>query len=354
MFSQIWLRDDGTILSSTCECPRGEYKCSHAAAVAIHAIHNISATDVACQWSKPSTSKAPPQEVSELYPQLSEVYNPLTRDVTSEDVDWFRSSLQGTQCGMAWLLAPEPQSENMSIPTVPQLVQEKKGQGLEAILASMTLTEEQRSSIQTATMGQRRNPQWQLYRQGRLTASNFGAVLQSRRATPCQSLMKRVLEGYQLDGVLAVNWGIVNEPEGVKAFKLAYQKDVQQCGLYVTPSGVLGASPDGLVEPDALLEVKCPYSHRNGTISEATSSPSFCLREAGGSYELREGHPYWHQVQGQLHITGRSLCYFVVWTTKEAIVIPIPKDPLWSGNVSVLETFYHQHMLPVLASVEEV
>lgn len=68
---------------------------------------------------------------------------------------------------------------------------------------------------------------------------------------------------------------------------------------------------------------------------------------------FKENHPYWHQVQGQLHITDRSLCYFVVWTTKEAIVIPIPKDPAWHGNLLLLENFYTQHMLPVLASREE-
>lgn len=188
---------------------------------------SISATDVECQWKKPAASKAVPQEVSEMYQQTSEVYNPLSRDVTSEDVDWFRSALQGTQCGMAWLLSPEPQPDHQAIQTVPELVRENKEEGFKAILVSMCLTEDQRIAIQRATVGQRRNPQWQLYRQGRLTAINFGAMLQSRRtSSPCQSLMKRLLGGYQLDGVLAVNWGIVNEAEGVKAFRLAYQKEV--------------------------------------------------------------------------------------------------------------------------------
>lgn len=193
-----------------------------------------------------------------------------------------------------------------------------------------------------------------MHRQGRLTASNFGAVLLSRQSsTPCPSLMKRVLGGYDLGGVLAVSWGIVNEVEGVKAFKQGCQLEVLECGLFVSESGILGASPNGLVERSGLLEVKCPHSQRNMTIAEAVQSPSFCLCLEGGSYVLKENHPYWHQVQGQLYITNCDLYYFVVWTTKEAIIIPIPKDPAWCGNLQVLESLYTQHMLPVLVSREE-
>ncbi|XP_034090046.1 uncharacterized protein LOC117558146 [Gymnodraco acuticeps] len=322
----ICMGDDGAMQSAVCDCARGMYKCSHAAALAIFAMWQISSTDVECQWRKPGTSKVV-QPVSQLYQQQEETYNPLARDIATQDVDWFRSALRGTQCGMAWLLSPEPepQPQHQAIVTVPELVKEHGGRGLEAILASMR-------------QQQRTNPQWQLHRQDRLTASNFGAVLRSGlSSTPCASLMKRVLGGYNLDGVMAVNWGVVNEAEGVKAFVQAYRVTVIDAGLFVSESGVLGASPDGLVQPSALLEVKCPHSQRNMTIAEAVQLPSFCLREEGGSYVLKENHPYWHQVQGQLHITDRSICYFVVWTTKEAIVIPINKDPAWHGNRLLLE-----------------
>ncbi|KAK7153600.1 hypothetical protein R3I94_007097 [Phoxinus phoxinus] len=351
----VCMGDDGTIISSACDCARGEFKCSHAAALVIFAMWEISSTDVECQWKKPQSSKVI-QPVSELYPQREATYNPLARDITSEDVDWFRTALRGTQCGMAWMLSPEPETrpQHQVNLTVPELVKEHGGRGLEAILASMRLTKDQQAAIQTATVGQRLNPQWQLHRQGRLTASNFGAVLLSRRSsTPCPSLMKRVLGGNNLDGVMAVNWGVVNKAEGVRAFEQACQLEVLESGLFVSESGILGASPDGLVEPSALLEVKCPHSQRNMTITEAVQSSSFCLRMEGGSYVLKEDHPYWHQVQGQLYITARELCYFVVWTTKEAIILSILKDPAWCGNLLLLENFYTQYMLPVLASREE-
>ena len=40
---QIFL-DESEIKSVDCECPRGNYKCSHVAALIIHGIHNLSQT----------------------------------------------------------------------------------------------------------------------------------------------------------------------------------------------------------------------------------------------------------------------------------------------------------------------
>ncbi|CAL8255551.1 unnamed protein product [Boreogadus saida] len=96
-----------------------------------------------------------------------------------------------------------------------------------------------------------------------------------------------------------------------------------------------------------------PYSQRNSTIAEAVEVPSFCLFVEEQGYALEKTHAYWHQVQGQLHLTDRDLSYFVVWTTKEALVIPIPKDPAWGQHLVVLEEFYRQHILPVLISRED-
>ncbi|XP_034086548.1 uncharacterized protein LOC117555703 isoform X2 [Gymnodraco acuticeps] len=143
----ICMGDDGAMQSAVCDCARGMYKCSHAAALAIFAMWQISSTDVECQWRKPGTSKVV-QPVSQLYQQQEETYNPLARDIATQDVDWFRSALRGTQCGMAWLLSPEPepQPQHQAIVTVPELVKEHGGRGLEAILASMRLTRDRRTA----------------------------------------------------------------------------------------------------------------------------------------------------------------------------------------------------------------
>lgn len=118
--------------------------------------------------------------------------------------------------------------------------------------------------MSTLTAGQRNSPAWHQARRGRLTASSFGSVLQAKRVTP--SLIKRLLGEYNLSGVKAIAWGQDNETEALKSFTNITNFTPVQTGLWLHESGVLGASPDGLVGDDSVIECKCPYTHRNATI----------------------------------------------------------------------------------------
>ncbi|CAH3114999.1 unnamed protein product [Pocillopora meandrina] len=65
----IYLDEQHEIKLSDCECPRGAFKCSHAAALFIHGIHNLSRTDVECQWRKRiSNTSLSAQAVTEMFP----------------------------------------------------------------------------------------------------------------------------------------------------------------------------------------------------------------------------------------------------------------------------------------------
>ena len=136
-------------------------------------------------------------------------------------------------------------------------------------------------------MGQRDNPAWHLARRGRLTSSNFGSILHATRVTP--SLLKWLLGEYDLSRVKAVQWGVNNEAEAVKAFTNLTGKTIQETGLWLDGSGILGASPDGIVDEDSVLEAKCPFLERNMTIEEAVNaSPNFCLKKTErGQYAVK-------------------------------------------------------------------
>lgn len=193
-------------------------------------------------------------------------------------------------------------------------------------------------AIQTATVGQKDN---HALRKGRLSASNFGSVLMAKRVTP--SLISKLCVNQDLHGVQAVQWGIANEQEEATGMK------VRGSGLWLADSGILGASPDGLVGDTDIIEVKCPFQWRDHTVEEAVQEKSFYLYlEEGGAYRLKEDHHYWHQVQGQLHLSGKTTCYFTIWTPKQCVIIPISRDDLWQPNLGILEPFYRDHMLPQL------
>ena len=352
MSFQVNLEKD-SIKSSECECPRGEYRCSHAAALVIHAIHNLSRTDVECSWNKPKSAPEV-KSVEELYP-TNNTYSPITREITDEDRASFYEELKeyGQFTGLMWILSPEPKIRSLPIKTVDEIIlseefirhQMKK----EYLLQKLQITSDDQQIIHEATIGQRDNPSWLLLRKGRLTASNFGHILNAKKITA--SLVKRITEQCDLSKVKAINWGISNEKEGIKTFTETMNLPVQESGLWLDLCGTLGASPDGLVGENEIVEVKCPYTYRNTTVEEAISSKDFFIRNTeDGSYELKKGHKYWHQVQDQLYITGRDLCYFVVWTTQQTMILPIDKDPEWAENVPKLKEFYKTYIIQKLTS----
>ena len=110
---QVYLDDQLNIKSTECECPRGKFKCSHAAAIFIYGIHNLSRTDVECQWRRKKTVETV-QAASQMFPlpEKKKDYSPLSRAPKTEDQEWLYSQLQqyGKFTGVCWLLSREPES----------------------------------------------------------------------------------------------------------------------------------------------------------------------------------------------------------------------------------------------------
>ena len=77
------------------------------------------------------------------------------------------------------------------------------------------------------------------------------------------------------------------EALSVREFEEHAGHEVNSTGLWLHSSGILGASPDGFIlDQNAVLEVKCPYSARNLTVAQACKLKDFCL-----SYTDANGYP---------------------------------------------------------------
>ena len=109
-----------------------------------------------------------------------------------------------------------------------------------------------------------------------------------------------------LEGVKSIQWGITKEKEAIVNFEKTQGLAVDKTGLWLNSSGCLGASPDGLVGEECLIEVKCPYKHRNSTGQEILEDPNYCFEINDGEITIKATHPYYHQLQGQLHIGNRK------------------------------------------------
>ena len=131
---------------------------------------------------------------------------------------------------------------------------------------------------------------------------------------------------------------------------------IGHCGLVVNPCYPhLGASPDGIVNCDycgnGVLEIKCPYSCRGKTFSEAADQgKDFCLqKDTDGHLQLIKSHAYYYQVQAQLKLCEAAYCDFVMWSKDELLVLQSLPDPEFiDGAIDEVTSFFKYGVLPEL------
>ncbi|XP_043188493.1 uncharacterized protein LOC122363367 isoform X2 [Amphibalanus amphitrite] len=333
-------------VDGSCTCPNGQHRCSHMAAILLYAQKNWSQTDRQCQWNRGS-SNATMLKAKEMFPQ--EDSSLLVSSVKEDQLAWLYDQVREQPCGLAWLLAPESQSSpEEKVPNIDSILTSAEfhasADKSHFLLAMLSLSKEEIAEVQRVTSGQVKNPKWFVARKGRLTSSNFGLVLKAiARGRYPKSLFKRLLGGYDPSGSAAVKWGRTHEAAAKRAYENRTGKKVEENGIFLSEDGMLGASPDGVVG-DTLLEVKCPWTHRGRTIQEAVQADGkFFLDE---NLNLKEDHDYFHQVQGQMWLSGFTKCDFVVWTTRDLHIVTITRSVSWTVNLELLKQFYRVHMVP--------
>lgn len=176
---------------------------------------------------------------------------------------------------------------------------------------------------------EQRTTEWLMARLGHCTASRFGdatAVLKSGQ--PAASAIDYGLElaAERLTGVLteryvtsAMQWGIDMEADARAAYEYDRCEAVTEAGFIRHPTiKFFGASPDGLVGNDGLIEIKCPTSKRHAEWLHAGTVP--------------DAHK--PQMIAQLACTSRKWCDFVSYDPRypDAVQLfvvrfePLPED----------------------------
>ncbi|XP_063386965.1 uncharacterized protein LOC134672945 isoform X1 [Cydia fagiglandana] len=221
-------------------------------------------------------------------------------------------------------------------------------------LNDLNKTSEEREQIQQNTVLQAESGEWLELRRTLLTASNFGKVINRRPNTNCANFVKDLLYKVNIDHVPSIKHGKENETMALKQLEKEHNLSIRPCGLHIDAElPFLGATPDGLCGDDMIIEIKCPITaHRMG-IDEAIKCKkvTFWKRTKKGE-EVNKKHPWFYQIQGQLHITGRSKCLFAVWSgEKEKLKteIIVRDDQFWSEKMELkLKDFYIRCILPEL------
>ena len=179
--------------------------------------------------------------------------------------------------------------------------------------------------------------EWHNARVGKLTASRAGAALGINPwQKPDDLIRTMVREAHgaapEFISNIATNYGQQHEPLAVLDFMSETGNVVDDAGFYLHPEHEwLGASPDGFVGDDALIEIKCPFSLRD------KSQPEFKA--------LQEQPHYYAQIQVQLAVTNKSQCFFYQWAphgTKTEVVEFNPD--WWAENLPRLHEFYQRYL----------
>jgi len=108
-----------------------------------------------------------------------------------------------------------------------------------------------------------------------------------------------------------------------KCLEIKLGVNIQSCGLFVHRKlTFLAASPDGLIDNDGIVEIKCPASIKDMTPEEAFENKKLNFMSLiDGNLKFKTTHSYYFQVQEQLEISERNYCYFVVWTPTGIVLI---------------------------------
>lgn len=174
-------------------------------------------------------------------------------------------------------------------------------------------------------MDEQRTDEWFAARLGKVTASRVAdlmATTKSGYAASRDNLMAQLvverLTGQQQDGYTSASmqWGTEQEPFARAAYEIAIGQMVDECGFVPHPTiANAGASPDGLVGADGLVEIKCPNT--------AGMIDALLTQTVPGKYNA--------QMQMQMACTGRAWCDYVVFDPRmpqkaQLFVKRVPRD----------------------------
>lgn len=179
--------------------------------------------------------------------------------------------------------------------------------------------------------GEQGGIEWLMERVGHATASRFRDILDftkagkpgAKRTAYLWELVIERLTARPVDHFpsVAMQYGTDNESAARMAYEAVTGAMVLETGFHKA-LGFIGASPDGLVDDDGAIEIKCPWNSTNHLQCFLTGIPEEHIA----------------QVQGVLWVTEREYCDFISFDGRmplhlQLYVQRIERDGEYIGNL---------------------
>ena len=197
---------------------------------------------------------------------------------------------------------------------------------------------------------EQRTDEWYAARLGKVTASRVADVIaktksgySTSRANYMAELVCERLTGVRGDFYqnAAMMWGTEQEPNARAVYEAANGVLVVETGFVPHPViGMAGASPDGLVDDDGLVEIKCPIS--------ATHIETLLTGTIPGKYIT--------QMQWHMACTGRKWCDYVSYDPRLPANMQLFVQRLFreSLEIEMLETEVEKFLAELDAKIKSL
>ena len=194
------------------------------------------------------------------------------------------------------------------------------------------------------------SPEWFLQRLGKCTASRVADVIaktksgySTSRENYCVELALERITGTRQESFSndAMKWGTDNEPLARAAYEARTGAMVDEVAMLPHPTiAMAGASPDGLLDKDGMLEIKCP--------NQATHARTLLSKKPDGKYVT--------QMMWQMACAGRQWCDFVSFDPRfpehlQLFVTRVMRD---DAAIAALEAEVAKFLQEVDAMVEQL
>lgn len=197
---------------------------------------------------------------------------------------------------------------------------------------------------------EQQTPEWLQMRCGMVTASRVADVLAKRKTGTgelkcradyrteiiCECLTGRSAEHYVTP---AMEWGIETEPVARSAYEMRLDTEIKPGGFAIHDQiGRFGASPDGLIGDDGLVEIKCPTTATHIEYIIAGVIPE----------------EYQPQMLAEMACTGRAWCDFVSFDPRlpKKLQLFIRRFPRDDKRIAAMEAEVLTFLEEVIATIK--
>jgi len=179
-------------------------------------------------------------------------------------------------------------------------------------------------------------PEWLALRVGKFTASSAAELLMDKGCKGYIELIKKITEerftgepceSKKFQGNSFTDRGHLFEPLALIDYSTKYFYDVEPMGFVESDNGLYGCSPDGLINENGMIQVKCPIFATQRKYLDIISKNKDLTPNEGNEFLYKIDSGYYKQMQFELFVSEREYNVFYSYhPSLKEIMLKVVRD----------------------------